>query len=76
MQMVVQSFRITLFAAICLVFAYAVLQILGLSPALGGLTVLVFALILGVVQLGTIGTIRDWIGRTYQNAKNRLRFVK
>jgi hypothetical protein len=75
-QRLLQSFRIALFAIICVFFVYAVLQIVGFSLPLGGLTVFGLALILGAIQLSTIGILRDWIGQVFEKLKDRLPFIK
>jgi hypothetical protein len=61
MQRVLQSFRILAFAATCLVFFGALLQIAGISFPLGGFVVAILALVLGGVQLAGLESVRPFV---------------
>jgi polyisoprenyl-phosphate glycosyltransferase len=56
-------------------FVYALLKIAGVPFPLGNPTIVILVLFLGGVQLVSIGILGEYIGRIYEEVKERPRFI-
>ncbi len=56
-------------------FVYAVLKIAGVPFPLGNPTIVILVLFLGGIQLVSIGILGEYIGRIYEEVKERPRFI-
>jgi dolichol-phosphate mannosyltransferase len=63
------------FTAFVVGFVYALLRILGFPFPLGNPTIVILVLFLGGVQLVSIGILGEYIGRIYEEVKQRPRFI-
>jgi polyisoprenyl-phosphate glycosyltransferase len=56
-------------------FVYALLKIAGVPFPLGNPTIVILVLFLGGIQLVSIGILGEYIGRIYEEVKERPRFI-
>jgi polyisoprenyl-phosphate glycosyltransferase len=56
-------------------FGYAVLKLVGFPFPLGNPTIVVLVLFLGGIQLVSIGILGEYIGRIYEEVRERPRFI-
>jgi glycosyltransferase involved in cell wall biosynthesis len=63
------------FAAFLVSFVYALLKIVGFPFPLGNPTIVILVLFLGGIQLLGIGILGEYIGRIYEEVKERPRFI-
>src|SRR5271165_5624933 len=63
------------FAAFLIGFSYAVLKMVGFPFPLGNPTIVILILFLGGIQLVGIGILGEYIGRIYEEVRQRPRFI-
>jgi dolichol-phosphate mannosyltransferase len=63
------------FAAFLVGFGYALLKLVGYPFPLGNPTIVILILFLGGIQLICIGILGEYVGRIYEEAKGRPRFI-
>jgi polyisoprenyl-phosphate glycosyltransferase len=63
------------FAAFAVGFVYALLKMVGFPFPLGNPTIVILVLFLGGIQLVCIGILGEYIGRIYEEVKQRPRFI-
>jgi glycosyltransferase involved in cell wall biosynthesis len=63
------------FAAFLVGILYALLKIFGFPFPLGNPTIVILVLFLGGIQLVSIGILGEYIGRIYEEVKERPRFI-
>jgi polyisoprenyl-phosphate glycosyltransferase len=63
------------FAAFLVGILYALLKIFGFPFPLGNPTIVILILFLGGIQLVSIGILGEYIGRVYEEVKERPRFI-
>jgi polyisoprenyl-phosphate glycosyltransferase len=63
------------FAAFLVSFVYAFLKVVGFPFPLGNPTIVILVLFLGGIQLVGIGILGEYIGRIYEEVKERPRFI-
>jgi polyisoprenyl-phosphate glycosyltransferase len=62
-------------AAFVIGFLYAVLKLVGFPFPLGNPTIVILVLFLGGIQLVSIGILGEYIGRIYEEVKERPRYI-
>jgi dolichol-phosphate mannosyltransferase len=63
------------FVAFLVGFLYAVLKLCGMPFPLGNPTIVILVLFLGGIQLVGIGILGEYIGRIYEEVRQRPRFI-
>src|SRR5580704_9002982 len=63
------------FAAFLIGFVYALLKFVGFPFPLGNPTIVILVLFLGGIQLVSIGILGEYIGRVYEEVRERPRFI-
>ena len=61
--------------AFLLAFVYALMKILGVPFPLGNPTIVILILLMGGIQLISVGILGEYLGRIYEEVKERPKFI-